>query len=496
MALLHPRNCYPPTSKKRPWEPALDADIEEAPVRKRARSTGSYSLLNWIQTSAISACSSTETEESLPQYNEVVEEQGEGEATPPSSPLEEGDAVPGRKFTRSQSSPLNEVGAIPTTKFAEPPTRVARTPLSPLSEVGALPRIRLTREALCEFSQMMAMAPPDTLSATSVASPASATSSRRKDDKIGPDHPQFWMHLKARNVLFASPTVDRPSNWKELQTTISQERKSPEPDDNTTEFFRTGIQRSANERGALQHMLPKLLPILDIWTAGDSEAFVAPEPTFDTDIQIKPEMTPRLTVPRPDIAIGWLTEKLPYIKAIAYLGTTACPAYTVQMTWPVFVIEGKGRAGQLEVARWQSLHDSTYLLHSLLKLRTSVGKEEEFFGKVHVMSMEVTTETVQLTAYWATKDGDNIKFYGDCIYAWTTNDPSGKQFREARRGASNALDWVRKNAMEWIAEDMAALEARLQQGQDIAIKPARSRTSSGRKRVGSMSIASDSPQKR
>ena len=84
-------------------------------------------------------------------------------------------------------------------------------------------------------------------------------------------------------------------------------------------------------------------------------------------------------------------------------------------------------------------------------------KEEEFFNKVHAMSLELTAESIQLSCYWAVRgESGDVKYYGMQLRTWTPKD--GSQYKEARRFVRNALDWVKAQAFEWICSAMKTLE--------------------------------------
>lgn len=74
------------------------------------------------------------------------------------------------------------------------------------------------------------------------------------------------------------------------------------------------------------------------------------------------------------------------------------------------------------------------MLTSLRELRKAACKEDEFFNKVHVMSLELTIDVVRLSGYWATrtKDGE-VVCHGKTIQNWTLNDQWGSSTLEACR---------------------------------------------------------------
>lgn len=99
------------------------------------------------------------------------------------------------------------------------------------------------------------------------------------------------------------------------------------------------------------------------------------------------------------------------------------------------------------------------MLSNFLSLRQFYKdeKENEFFNKVHVMSLELTAESIQLSCYWATRsEGSDIKYYGMKLRTWTPYESDS--YKEARRCTCNALDWVQAQAFDWISSAMKTLD--------------------------------------
>ena len=49
----------------------------------------------------------------------------------------------------------------------------------------------------------------------------------------------------------------------------------------------------------------------------------------------------------------------------------------------------------------RNLHNGAVILSNLFELERECGDEEAFFDKVHVIGLELTVESVQLSYYWA-----------------------------------------------------------------------------------------------
>lgn len=86
------------------------------------------------------------------------------------------------------------------------------------------------------------------------------------------------------------------------------------------------------------------------------------------------------------------------------------------MAWPIFTIEAKGDRGSLRVARLQNLHIGAVMLSNMFELKRKCGNEEAFFNKVHVIGIELTAESVQLSCYWACRnDLGVVEYFGKML---------------------------------------------------------------------------------
>jgi hypothetical protein len=93
-------------------------------------------------------------------------------------------------------------------------------------------------------------------------------------------------------------------------------------------------------------------------------------------------------------------------------------------------VEAKGEQGSRLVAKRQSLWAAVTMISIFMRIATAAGTiDTDFFGWIHVMSAELTTETIQLSCYWATREGD-ISFWGKTIRCWSPNDLTGESFEK------------------------------------------------------------------
>ena len=173
-----------------------------------------------------------------------------------------------------------------------------------------------------------------------------------------------------------------------------------------------------------------------------------------------------------------------------YLGNTVCPVVgNFELSIPLFTIEVEGPEGSSKVVRLQNLHNGAVMLTNLLKVwNACLGVNKDgFFNEVHVMSLELTVEIVYLSCYWARKENGEIKYYSRSLYGW--NLSSDEDYKRAHRYTRNALEWVRKQALEWLCPALSALEDKLKTGSFLSRTPYTSPDQGSGKRPRSVTSA-------
>ena len=341
---------------------------------------------------------------------------------------------------------------------------------------------RLTKEALVTMEAAGSMGPPSTKPSTK-----SAQTNTSDPSSINAYHGSYPRELRLRKIYPAEEGVTLPpSNIDSLMQAMKGSPSTPVPNDSETQNLRYMLAHSVNEASTIDSLLPMLLPIVEDMKISKEDTNVSEQQWARTILLPSSKFLPgpNLTAPKPDRTFGFKAAVFPHDIALAAMGTYAAPATNAQeeLIWPYFTVEGKGQGGKLRIARLQSLHNSAIMLNNLLQLRKAVGKEDVFYNKSHVMSLELTVESIHLSCYWAIKEASTVKFYGQCVGCWTPNDPTGAGYREARRCVGNALVWTRDRLREWVAEDMRVLEGRLVAGVAVQITPPASERSGRRKR--------------
>ena len=72
--------------------------------------------------------------------------------------------------------------------------------------------------------------------------------------------------------------------------------------------------------------------------------------------------------------------------------------------WPYFTIEAKGPMQGVDVAILQNAYNGAIMLKNMLKLKREVNKEDDLLGKIQVITLDLTTETLSLHGHWAIRN--------------------------------------------------------------------------------------------
>lgn len=303
------------------------------------------------------------------------------------------------------------------------------------------------------------MANSDLSHEQSVADSSVSHSSIEKGKGKNAYQPDYQSLLEDRDIFFADDNAELvPSDLADLKKAIYASRGSSEPDEAAATILRKQIRKAPNEAATIQSILPKVVPLEELMN--DEKLSTSLEQYWSRSCLIGPEMKPRLAVPKPDRTIGWAADMFRQYKNARYVLKTQMQPVgnNANLVWPIFTVEVKGDKGDMKTAKLQNLHNGATMLSNLWTLRQASGKLDEFYNKTHVMSLELTAESVQLSCYWAVSHTEThgIRWYGMNIDTWSVYNT--KNYIEAGRCTHNALEYVRKSALPWIESDLAVIE--------------------------------------
>jgi hypothetical protein len=141
------------------------------------------------------------------------------------------------------------------------------------------------------------------------------TASSDSNEAITPYHPRFIDELRARGVCLADfDEGNSPENLDELKAGLFRDRDSPDPGEGTVNVFRQLVEKAGNETGVTQHLLPKVLPVIEQALLNDDNATVANQ-QWDRKGLLEPDRRPLLLVPKPDQTFGWGSQVFPFDRA-------------------------------------------------------------------------------------------------------------------------------------------------------------------------------------
>ena len=314
----------------------------------------------------------------------------------------------------------------------------------------------------------------DSKTSNTISEVSESVISEAQSGSINAYDPEYRNALEDRDIFFAVGK-DLPFNFHELWKAMLQPRDSPGPDDIEAENFRAQLTNANNGSASVKDMIPQLVPLMSLQLEKDT-AYVKDQ-LWRRDVALQPDLKPTLTTPKPDVTIGSSPEvfKSRYRKAYKSLQAIISPiAGFRSVAWPIITIEARGDGGSMRVARLQNLHNGAVMLSNLFELKRKCGNEEAFFNKVHVIGVELTAESVQLSCYWSCRNNiGGVEYFGKRLQCWSLFDETGDSLRDARRGIRNVVEWIMPRTLEWIQSDMAAFEIKNEQILHSQIAPAR-----------------------
>ncbi|KAL9627010.1 MAG: hypothetical protein Q9164_007732, partial [Protoblastenia rupestris] len=265
--------------------------------------------------------------------------------------------------------------------------------------------------------------------------------------------------LNLRCIFFYEGKPENiPKGVSDIEVAVFAKNEEREPPKGEADLVRYLLTRITGEPDVVSQIMPKCVPLEGLQLSDQVE--IATDQLWRRCLALDPDLKPSLTTPKPDLTIGWKSVRFPFMRATKNLGTFQCPVVsTNKLSWPLFTAEVKGDGGSLRVAKLQNLHNAAIMLSNLQELMKAAAKEADFFDKIHVLSLQLTPESIQLSYYWATRSKDGqVSYYGDVLETWSPNNRKAGQYDEARRCIHNAIELVRTNAYGTIYSCMEDVE--------------------------------------
>lgn len=312
-------------------------------------------------------------------------------------------------------------------------------------------RLSLSREAL-QLLNDANRALGDSMASASGCSEAS-------DSSINAYDPAFEQALNDRYVFFFKGKLNElPNNLDTLRAAVFSQTSTAKPPKGQAGLVRRLLARVRGEPDMVSQVMPEIVPFERLKREESTE--VAVNQLWRRCLAIDPNIKPSLATPKPDVTIGWNSEILSFQKSNKNLRSFQCPVSSNNdLSWPLFTVEIKGEGGCLRHAQLQNLHNAAIMLSNLRELMKAALKEADFFNKIHVLSLELTVETVQLSYYWATRSKNGqIIYYGKALENWGIRSNRDAGFNEAYHCVHNAIELVRSQAYSFVYSYMESVE--------------------------------------
>lgn len=305
------------------------------------------------------------------------------------------------------------------------------------------------------------------------------------DGSLNAYDPAYEQALNDRYVFFFKGKPDElPNDLDKLQTAVFAQTSTNKPPEGQAGLVRRLLARVRGEPDMVSQIMPEIVPFERLKREESTE--VAINQLWRRYLALDPDIKPSIATPKPDVTIGWNSEIFPFQKANKNLRSFQSPVPSNNsLSWPLFTIEIKGEGGCLRHAQLQNLHNAAVMLSNLRELMKAALKEADFFNKIHVLSVELTVETVQLSYYWAghSKSGQVI-YYGKTLENWSIRSNRDACFNEAYRCIDNAIEMVKLQAYPLVYSYMDSVE-QLFNSKAIAKVPSPRCTSNQRIRASS-----------
>lgn len=270
--------------------------------------------------------------------------------------------------------------------------------------------------------------------------------------KLSASNVQYPMELNTARILDAGPTTQPPANLPNLELYLTRGRDDLTLDPTEMRQYSNAVSNVANER---EMVIVFLLHIIDYGAMLRSTMYsiVCDRPWLFQD-----KFSEFLGYPKPDLTYGLLTRPLSeqYRLVFESPGELSKHLQPIKGTsLPVLSVEFKGPRGLWYEAYLQNQHNSACAIRNVVKIKRAAGRAPKtYVGRVLSLSIEVTTESVQVHCHWMTTAPDGIDRY----WSTTVQPPVGIHNQpEVQKLVRNTIDWI-NNLLEEITRDLAILE--------------------------------------
>ena len=359
----------------------------------------------------------------------------------------------------------------------------------------------------------------------------SSTAATSTTNKVNPG-----LHLDQLSIVEALDEV--PENLDELRSLLDSRRQSPGPDERQYSRFQK-MQRMSSDRhdrgGSSASMFTKENGIIShvvsqqhldeydtvsyvmrtLWKIPHSDSKPLCLGGGDNEQgSLTPPSTPLITLPilvrapNPGFTLGFHRKHFP-VRAVGYLDEFARPVMNIDdLVFPIFCAEsmtdeddnitGKSSAeggfgSPVRTIAVRSRNNGAVMVRNLLRLYAELDRQDDFYGRAVVFTVDVSELTFRLVCHWASRrstggdrgsnigdigeedmddDDDDSDGYGDdhndLIYyskvlrCWAVGGlDSYAIYSDLVRTVRNVLDWSLEETLSSILEGVAEVECLL-----------------------------------
>jgi len=291
----------------------------------------------------------------------------------------------------------------------------------------------------------------------------SKTAGTVKEPNITTGGEDYEPNINLRNVWrvdklpAGEPTPAPPVNFSQLSVMLTEESAGFVPC-SETKFSNFNFRLPHANSEALVTLAYPVMVEFDKYANEDSDYLqYLPKKKWTNLNELYPKMTPRITTPNPDHAIGIQKHKFPP-KAYKYMKEYASPAFEMG-PWILLVREDKQSDADKGIA--QNMWSGAHIVNNILALKRTLGIEDRFYDFAHVISMVADKANYRVWAHWVhRKDGEDF-FYSQQLFMWKMSSPAREEFDAASRACHNVLHHIEHVVGPEIERDMNDLEAKL-----------------------------------
>ena len=275
--------------------------------------------------------------------------------------------------------------------------------------------------------------------------------------KLTASHPQYPAELAGAEINTADWISERPINFLLLRNYLEQDRDDLTKDESEIAAYSKIVNQVANENEMVTTVLPHIFNTMATY---QTEKLIL---AYNRRWQFQSIFSEEIGYPQPDLTVGLLFSRLSQDYPLVF--NTAGELFgflqpSKDLVLPLLSFEVKGPKGALGEACLHNRNTGACALKNVVKIKRAIGQAVKTYSRrIFPISIEITTESVQVTCHWMTTTRDGKDRY------WSIGvlpPMSVHNLPEVQKLVRNALDW-NKQMQQNLAKDFGLLEMRYRQ---------------------------------